>query len=181
MATKLNNCNYKIYIDYRSVGALLEWFMSYLLVQWNLTLCIYYESENMCGSRVGQGVQTLPPEKSQNSRVSKQIWSRSSEKSLSYQASIQCWAIISTPAKRHLNGVSWRAYSGIWILPPVIKNVVKVGPPLTNFSVSWGHLLSIYRTSGELTFDRPSVQHVQDIGNSFVTFVLIPDDFDFVA
>ena len=26
--------------------------------------------------------------------------------SQSYQASIQCWAIISTPAKRHLNGVS---------------------------------------------------------------------------
>ena len=28
------------------------------------------------------------------------------EKSQSYQASIQCWAIIGTPAKRNLNGVS---------------------------------------------------------------------------
>ena len=27
-------------------------------------------------------------------------------KSQSYRASIQCWAIISTPAKRHLHGVS---------------------------------------------------------------------------
>ena len=60
----------------------------------------------------------------------------------SYQASIQCWTIISTPAKRHLNGVSlagrwWPAYSGIWISPPLINgrtlNVVKLGPPLTNF------------------------------------------------
>ena len=43
-------------------------------------------------------------------------------------------------SKRHLNGVSlacrwWPAYSGIWILPPLIKltktkKKVKVGPPL---------------------------------------------------
>ena len=44
----------------------------------------------------------------------------------SYQVSIQCWAIIGTPAKRHLNGFSlagrwWSAYSGIWILPPLIN------------------------------------------------------------
>ena len=31
---------------------------------------------------------------------------KSPEKSQSYQSSIQCWAIIGTPAKRHLNGVS---------------------------------------------------------------------------
>ena len=47
-------------------------------------------------------------------------------KSQSYQASIQCWAITSTPANRHLNGVSlagrwWPAYSGIWILPLLIN------------------------------------------------------------
>ena len=56
-------------------------------------------------------------------------------KSQSYQASIRCWAISGTPAKRHLNGVSlagqwWPAYSGVWILTPIInlKKVVKVGP-----------------------------------------------------
>ena len=41
--------------------------------------------------------------------------------SQSYQVSNQCSAIIGTPAKRHLNGVSlagswWPAHSGIWIL-----------------------------------------------------------------
>ena len=58
--------------------------------------------------------------------------------------SIQCWAIIGTPAKRHLNGVSlasrrWPAYSGIWLVPLSLphqlkkkkKKNVKVGPPLT--------------------------------------------------
>ena len=64
-------------------------------------------------------------------------------KSQSYQASIQCWAIISTPEKRHLNGVSlvgqcWTVYSGILILPFLInkKKVVKFGPPLTKLSGS---------------------------------------------
>ena len=47
-------------------------------------------------------------------------------KSQSYQASIRCWAISGTPAKRHLNGVSlagqwWPAYSGVWILSPIIN------------------------------------------------------------
>ena len=54
------------------------------------------------------------------------------------------WAIIGTPGKRHLNGVSlvdrrWPANSGIWIIPPPIKlkkKVVKVGPPLTKLSGS---------------------------------------------
>ena len=42
-------------------------------------------------------------------------------------ARIQCWAIIGSPAKHHLNGVSlagrrWPTNSGIWILlPPLIK------------------------------------------------------------
>ena len=40
-----------------------------------------------------------------------------------YQASFQFWAIIGTPAKRQLNGVSLAdrrgpANSGIWIIPP---------------------------------------------------------------
>ena len=54
----------------------------------------------------GSGPPPPPLRKSQKIRVSKQYWSRSPEKSQSYQASIQCWAIISPPAKRHLNGVS---------------------------------------------------------------------------
>ena len=46
-------------------------------------------------------------------------------KSQSYQARIQCWVIMGPPAKHHLNGVSlagsWcPAYSGIWILSPLI-------------------------------------------------------------
>ena len=41
----------------------------------------------------------------------------------SHQASFQFWAIIGTPAKRHLNGVSladrrWPANCGFWIIPP---------------------------------------------------------------
>ena len=48
----------------------------------------------------------LPSGKTQKYRLSKQYWSGSPEKSQSYQASIQCWAIIGTPAKRHLIGVS---------------------------------------------------------------------------
>ena len=58
----------------------------------------------MCrgGGGGGKEVRT-PPEKY---RVSLQYWSGSPEKSQSYQARIQCWAIIGTPAKCHLNGVS---------------------------------------------------------------------------
>ena len=70
------------------------------------------------------------------------ILARNTLKSQSYQSSIQCLALISPPAKRHLNGVSlvghwWPVNSGIWILPPLIKlktknkKPVKVGPPLT--------------------------------------------------
>ena len=48
-------------------------------------------------------------------------WSRTVEKPQCYKASIQCWAIVGTPAKRHLNGVSptgrwWPANGSILIL-----------------------------------------------------------------
>ena len=33
-------------------------------------------------------------------------------KTQSYQSDIQCWAIIGPPAKRHLNGIRWRAVEG---------------------------------------------------------------------
>ena len=52
------------------------------------------------------GPDTPSPLKNHKNRVSKQYWSRSPEQSQSYQAEFQCWAIIGTPAKRHLNGVS---------------------------------------------------------------------------
>ena len=64
------------------------------------------------------------------------------KKTQSYQASIHCWAIFGPPAKRHLN---WFSLAGQWcplivvfvcILFPQKKNVVKVGPPLANFSGS---------------------------------------------
>ena len=51
---------------------------------------------------------------------------------------IQCWAIISTPAKRHLDGFSLEANSRLieWYLDPQKrKNFVKVGPHLTKLSV----------------------------------------------
>ena len=58
-----------------------------------------------------------------------------------YQASIQCWAIISTPAQRHLNGVSlagrwWPINSVFYILYSSTKkkNVIEFGPPLTKKS-----------------------------------------------
>ena len=61
----------------------------------------------MGGPKVGGGVVgPVPPEKSQKYRVSKQCLSGSPEKAQSYQASIQFWAIVGTPAKRNLNGVS---------------------------------------------------------------------------
>ena len=68
---------------------------------------------------------------------------RTPEKSQSYQATVLCMANIGPQAKRHLNGVSlsgrlWPAYSGIWLLSPLInlKKGVKVGPPLTKLSGS---------------------------------------------
>ena len=88
----------------------------------------------MCGSRGGQGVRT-PLKNHKNIGFSSNT-GPDPLKNRSYQASIQCWAIIGTPAKRH-SGI---AYSGTWILPPLINtkknNVVKVGPPLTKLSGS---------------------------------------------
>ena len=86
---------------------------------------IYINVQNQGGGGGGGG-GTDPPEKSQKYRVSKQYWSGSPEKSQSHQASIQCWANNGMPAKRHLNGNWlasgwWLAYSGIWILPPLIN------------------------------------------------------------
>ena len=66
-----------------------------------------------CHGRIQRGAggpDPLPPEKSQQIKVSKQYWSRSSEKSQSYKASIQCWAIIGPPAKHHLNGQLQRVH-----------------------------------------------------------------------
>ena len=96
------------------------------------------------GGRGGAGGLD-PPEKSQNIGFLNHFCLDPLKKkhTQNYQANIQCWAIISTPAKRHLNGVSltgrcWPAYSGIWIFPPLInlKNPVKIGPPLAKFSGS---------------------------------------------
>ena len=89
------------------------WFLNDF--EFNPEIChIFYAS--MCGSRGGGGgggggVAGGPesPEKSQKYRVSSiswKYWSGSPKKLQNYQASIQCSAIIGTPAKRHLNGVS---------------------------------------------------------------------------
>ena len=67
------------------------------------------------------------------------------KKSHSYKTSIHCWTIISTPARRNLNGVSLvgpmmaRRFSEILILSPLIskKIVVRVRPPLTKLSHLW--------------------------------------------
>ena len=81
----------------------------------------------MCGSRGGTwGPEPPPSQKSQKYRVSWQYWSGSPEKSQSYQATIQCWAIMGSPAKCHLNGVSlgWPikvAFCAIWILSLLTK------------------------------------------------------------
>ena len=58
-----------------------------------------------------------------------------------HKATIQCRAIIGTPAKRHLNGVSlvnrrWPAYSDILILPPLIKLKKKIKKTLNIVSPS---------------------------------------------
>ena len=70
----------------------------------------------MCGSRGGGGGPD-PPRKSQKYSFLA-ILVPIPLKSQSYQASFQFWAIMGTPAKLHLNGVSlagrrWPANSGI--------------------------------------------------------------------
>ena len=76
-----------------------------VLTCWSVVICKDMPWANPEGG--GAGSPPPPsPEKSQKYRVSYQYWSGSPEQSQSYQASIQCWAIISPPAKRHLNGIS---------------------------------------------------------------------------
>ena len=83
-----------------------------------------------CGCRGGTGCPNPPPPpKNYKNRVSLQYWSGSIEKSPSHKTRIQCWAIIGTPPKRNLNGVSvagrwWPAYIGIWILPHKLKKML---------------------------------------------------------
>ena len=78
----------QIYVSFRCCGVAVAFFV-------------------LCGSRGRVGVRTPPPEKSQNiGFLSNIYWSGSPKKAKSYRAGIQCWAIISTPAKRHLNGIS---------------------------------------------------------------------------
>ena len=97
---------------------------------------------SMCGSRGGgQGVRT-PLKNHKNIGFSSNT-GPDSLKNRSYQASIQCWANIGTPVKRHLMAFRWRAddgpLKGVLGSPTLInlkKNVVKVGPPLTNLSGS---------------------------------------------
>ena len=79
------------------------------------------------------------------------LWVRIPEKSLSHQASIQNWAFIGTPAKRHLMAFRWRADDdplivvfGSSLLPPLIKNIVKVGPP--SDKTIWIRTCSFYLT-----------------------------------
>ena len=82
----------------------------------------------------GSGPPPPPPEKSQNIG----FLSNTGPDPLKNQ----CWALIGTPTKRHLKGVSlacrkWPDYSDIWILGPhrlqknktnKTKNDVEVGP-----------------------------------------------------
>ena len=77
----------------------------------------------MCGSRGEGGRWSGPPLENHKNIGFLAILVPIPLKSLSYQASFQFWAIIGTPAKRHLNGVSVAgrrgpANSGIRIIPP---------------------------------------------------------------
>ena len=98
----------------------------------------------MGGSRgAEQGVRT-PLKKHKHIGFHRKTAPDPLKKAQGYQASILYRATIDTPGKRHPNGVSlagrcWTAYCGISILSRLInlkKNVVKFGPPLTNFSGS---------------------------------------------
>ena len=84
------------------------------------SFCLYYMHIGIMGGSKGEYRGSEPPPPPW--KITKNIgFHRSPEKAQGYQARIQCWAIIGTPAKRHLNGVSlagqcWPAYCGIWIL-----------------------------------------------------------------
>ena len=83
----------------------------------------------MCGPREGgQGIRT-PHEKSQKYRVSKEYLSGFPEKHKATKPASMLshhQHASETPFQLHFNGVSlagrwWPAYSGIWILPPLIN------------------------------------------------------------
>ena len=58
----------------------------------------------MGGSRGGnRGSRLHPPENHKNIGF---LSNTGADPLKNYQSSIQCWAIVGTPAKRHLNGVS---------------------------------------------------------------------------
>ena len=100
-------------------------------------VCFRRRTMRMRGSRGGGVRGPEPSGKSQSCRVPKQYWSGSPGKSQSYQFSIQCWAIIG--CKRNAIQIAfrwgrwWLTFSGIWILSPLIKKVVIVGPPDKTF------------------------------------------------
>ena len=77
--------------------------------------------------RIQRGDRGPDPLENHKKIVFKQFWSPYDPLKIvklpSHQASFQFWAIIGTPAKRHLNGVSladrrWLANCGFWIIPP---------------------------------------------------------------
>ena len=72
-------------------------------VEKRLSICV-----NMFGSRGGTGVQPPPPLKNHKNIgfLSNTGLDPLKTTKLPSQADLQCWAIISTPAKRHLNGIS---------------------------------------------------------------------------
>ena len=94
----------------------------------------------------GRGQGAGPPENHKNIGFVRKTGPDPMKKSQSYQASIQCWAIIGTPAKRHLKGVSLagRCWPADGLLKVVFgsclpsstrkKSVVNVGPPLKKLS-----------------------------------------------
>ena len=87
------------------------------------------ELVHICGSRGRTGGQDLPPPL--KNHKNKGFFSNTGPDPLkNHKASIQCWAIIGSPAKRHLNGVSlagrcWPIYSDIWIINPLINQKQK--------------------------------------------------------
>ena len=104
--------------------------------------------ESCADSEGGRVPDPLPLENLKNMRILSKIV-RIPWKPQSHQASIQCCAIIGTPAKRHLNGVTlacqwWPAYSGIWILSCLViqkKALSKMDPSDKSFWIRACELL----------------------------------------
>ena len=119
-------------------------------VTWYASAAFCFFVFRMGGSTWGQGVRT--PLKNLKKYIgfhSNTGRSGFPEIAQGYKSSIQCWAIIGTPAKRHLNGVSlagrwWPSFSSIYMLSPFIKKkkkkkkkkIVRVGHPLAKRSGS---------------------------------------------